>query len=457
MSFFRSLLAKYMLIIILALVLVQVIIILFSVFAVQFIPSSGEANKDLQQLADEWHADAKAIQPSDKTVNRLFSKWHESYQTASMFWIDDKGNLRSAMNVEEKIPHRWTATITARFLKERYDSDPFTVVAFIGGKKDDGFIVFEIPRKQVKSAQDQFYESFGNLFILGFFFVIAMFILVSFLFFRNIRKRLLHLQEAMEIRDVNQLPIQIEVKKKDEIGQLEKTFNRMVCELETSREREQEEEHLRKQLIANLSHDLRTPLTKLRAHTYTVGKEALSTESSEAVQAMEKSIGQLDRLVDNLLSYTLLTVDKYTCSPEKRDILRFVREQLAAWYPVFEKEGFVIETKLEPFSNKYWEIDPLWMGRILDNVFQNVLRHAKNGKYVSIEMLSEGSFDIIKIKDRGQGDTSGSYERGAGIGLSIVDMMVRGMRLEWDIQTNRRGTVVIIKRERTNSHLIDCS
>lgn len=143
------------------------------------------------------------------------------------------------------------------------------------------------------------------------------------LFFRGIRKRLLHLQEAMERRDMDSLPIGIDVQKNDEIGQLEKTFNEMVGELKESKRREQEEEQLRRELIANLSHDLRTPLTKINAHTYSIGKEDLSPEGKQAVKALETSIVNIDRLIENLMSYTLLMASKHKQELTELDAVRF--------------------------------------------------------------------------------------------------------------------------------------
>ena len=62
----------------------------------------------------------------------------------------------------------------------------------------------------------------------------------------------------------------------------------MVQELETSRKREMEEEELRKELIANLSHDLRTPLTTIRAHAYRLKKEPLSTKGQESLDFIDE-------------------------------------------------------------------------------------------------------------------------------------------------------------------------
>src|SRR5699024_1008200 len=144
----------------------------------------------------------------------------------------------------------------------------------------------------------------------------------SLIFFRQIRKRLLNMQKAMAVRDVDNLPVLIDVKKDDEIGQLETAFNTMVNELRESRQREQEEERLRRELIANLSHDLRTPLTKIRSQAYSLGRETLTQEGRRAINALEASIVDTDRLIENLMSYTLLMASKYNFNQKEIDVVR---------------------------------------------------------------------------------------------------------------------------------------
>lgn len=303
-----------------------------------------------------------------------------------------------------------------------------------------------MPRSEFDPPLAHIYDRYGIIFVFGIVFIIFLFIFVSFLFFRSIRKRLLHLQEAMEIRDVDGLPIEIAVKKKDEIGQLEKTFNQMVCELRESKQREQQEEQLRRELIANLSHDLRTPLTKVRAQTYSIAKESLSEDGQKAIKSLEASVVNIDRLMENLMSYTLLMASKYKFESQEMDVIRYIRESLALWYPVFEKEGFEVEVHLVPFEQNKWEVDPIWLGSIVDNLLQNVLRHAKKGGYICVTTESTNLYDAIVILDRGNGMKNASNEAGAGIGLSIVDMMVKGMKLDWDIESGEKGTTIKIKK-----------
>lgn len=227
----------------------------------------------------------------------------------------------------------------------------------------------------------------------------------------------------------------------------------MVCELRESKQRQQKEEQLRRELIANLSHDLRTPLTKVRAQSYSISKETLSEEGKQALRAMETSIVNIDALIENLMSYTLLMASKYKFEPKEINAIRFVREHLTTWYPVFEREGFTIDIELQAFEHHEWCVDPIWLGRILDNLFQNVLRHANSGKYIGVKTESTASYTAFIIEDHGNGMKNESNAKGAGIGLSIVDVMVKGMHLEWDICSDPSGTKIIIKHANPSAKL----
>ncbi|QPQ28908.1 HAMP domain-containing sensor histidine kinase [Lysinibacillus sp. JNUCC 51] len=447
MKFFRSLLAKYLLIIFLAISIVQ--LSYFAIAAFMFGIGKTDFSSEVlveSEVEEKWLEEAKSIKNfTEETIAQHFKDWQGQYPKSSMFWVSEDGTLLTTLNVTEQLPLKWTPAFTTKFIKDHYGEDPFTVIAFLGQDESNGFIVFEIPREVFNPPLKNVYEQYGNLLIVGVIAIILFFIAISILFFRGIRKRLLHLQEAMEIRDVDGLPIATKVKKKDEIGQLEQSFNRMVCELRESKNREQKEEQLRRELIANLSHDLRTPLTKIRAQSYSISKEILSEDGKQAIKAMETSIVNIDALIENLMSYTLLTASKYKFEPKDTNVIRFVREQLTTWYPVFEKEGFEIDIELHSFEKNEWQVDSIWLGRIFDNLFQNILRHANSGKYIGVETESTEHYDAFIIKDRGNGMKNESDAKGAGIGLSIVDIMVKGMDLDWDIESSESGTKIKIK------------
>lgn len=437
-----------------ALFLIQASILFISIF----ISMSGnhqysaENNPYFGEIEEKWHEEALVLQDySKEQMREHFAKWEKQYPTASMFWIDGNGTLVEEINVKEDLPSKWTPSFTAKFMKERYGGDPFTVIALIGKDDKNGMVVLEIPRESIQLPLQRVNNEYGHYLLIGTICIIFLFILISFLFFWNIRKRLLQLQQSMTTKDATGLPIQTEIRKDDEIGQLEQTFNEMIGELRESKQREQKEEQLRRELIANLSHDLRTPLTKIHSYTYSLKKSNPTEKESRALHAIEYSVDEMDRLIENLMSYTLLMANKYTSERKSVDVVRYTRERLASWYPIFEKEDFDINIQLAPFTNRHWVIDPTWFGRIIDNLLQNILRHAKSGQYIGIQTESTNQYDAIVIGDHGKGMKNESNEKGAGIGLSIVDMMIHGMDLKWEIDSSENGTTIKIIKEKSSA------
>lgn len=289
---------------------------------------------------------------------------------------------------------------------------------------------------------NQFYVT-----LLLFGFIIVAFVVMSWLFFLRLRKRLIRLQEVMSFSANNNSfpkPISVHTDRMDEIDQLGSSFNWMIQQLEDSRKREYEEELLRHRLIANLSHDLRTPLTILRGHITRLNKESMSLEGQDSLTEMNHTITRVGDLMDDLLSYTLLTSGKHPFQSTSTDIVRLVRASVAAWYPVFEEKEIQLDVDLPTEETFYWEADPKWMTRVLDNLFQNIIRHAAVGKYANIVVDTEK--ELIIVADRGPGMDNSSYERGAGIGLSASNFMLKKMKLKADFTSNENGTRVAIGR-----------
>ena len=283
--------------------------------------------------------------------------------------------------------------------------------------------------------------------VVLFSFIIVAFVILSWLFFLKLQKRLACLQEVMSSSANNNSfpkPISVQTDRMDEIDQLGSSFNWMIQQLEDSRKREYEEELLRHRLIANLSHDLRTPLTILRGHVTKLNKESISLEGQNSLTEINHTITRVGDLMDDLLTYTLLTSGKHPFGPVSTDIGRLVRASVAAWYPVFEEKEIQLDVDLPADETFYWEADPTWMARVLDNLFQNIIRHAAEGRYANIVVDVEK--EQIIVADRGPGMDNSSYERGAGIGLSTSNYMLKKMKLKADFTSNENGTRVAIGR-----------
>lgn len=454
--FRNSLTSKYLLIIGIAMLFMPIIFPMASILywfindgIWQPSPSLNDKYPNGTVLDQMWHQEAKSLASAPpEQVDKRLQALKQEYPEMAMFWVDDTDQTRLMLPEQEKLPKKWTPAASIQFMKAAYNSDPFTVVAYIGDdeKLGKGFMVMELPRayirpKQILASDTTVYSVF--VFIMS-----GLFILISWLFFARIRKRLIRLKEAMISPDLDSgIPRSVMMTKPDEIGQLEQGYNDMVAQLEQGRRRQLEEEELRKSLIANLSHDLRTPLTVIRGHLHALDAESLSEQGKDSVARIETKITDLSELIDNLLSYSLLTSGRVELKREACNVLRLVKESAAAWYPIWEKEGIEADIDLQD-EPLIWQIDALWFRRVLDNLFQNVVRHARSGCYIGIHTETrEHDHEVcLLITDRGPGLSRASSSKGTGIGLAVVEMLTKEMELDCTLVSSESGTAVKLTR-----------
>lgn len=451
----RSLLKKYILLMSMAIILLP-----FSFFFVQLLPYSvaeyfvddSVVHYNSHKLEKEWHEQAKLLSVDHpKAIDDTLKRLKKQYPESSVFWVDAQGKTRLEIPRQKQLPDVWLANNSITFMKKSIGGNPYTVVAFITGKQSNGFMALQMPRKYLEDRNEEFYERYGNKLAIVSMFAIATifiaFMVISYLFFNRIRKRLIRLQKAMAIPNEQTVPEPIAVSKKDEIGNLEQSFNQMVAALGESRQTEQKEESLRRQLIANLSHDLRTPLTSLRGQIYALKDNPEDKRRQEILASIDDKISYMGDLIENLLSYTLLTSHKYPYKPERTELVRLVRRSFADWYETLEAEGFEIDISL-PETALYCTIDPNWFRRMMDNVIQNVVRHASSGKFISLHLTAGESHHILRISDRGPGfEHADEHSKGTGIGLSILSMMAEKMNIKWNIETGDQGSTILFMIE----------
>lgn len=435
------------------------------VVAMMLLPTVLPATVLIYSMLSNWETNLKPKNPYYPSSNRTENNWHREavalkgatpeqisahlrkiqrdiFPDSQIFWVDTAGKTRLELPTQPNIPKQWNAAQAIAFMKQVSYERPFTVVAFIGGGKDDvnqGYMVLKVPRSFFEHPPTDSSILLYYLFFIVL--VLAAFIFVSLLFFGGIRRRLVRLQAAMSQRGEDGLPILVSTGRPDEIGKLEEAFNQMVEQLAESRGRERQEEDLRKSLVADLSHDIRTPLTVVRSHLYTLDAENLSSRGKQSITLMENKLKDLGSLIDNLLTYNLLSSGKYTLNNEPRDILRLVRECAASWYPVWEKGGFEVDIDL-PEHSIVWKVDEQGFRRLLDNLFQNVVRHAASGRYIGIHVQEHNGREALVIRDKGPGMEQRSSEKGAGIGLAITELLAREMNLERDIVSSSAGTQI---------------
>lgn len=435
MNIRKSLVTKYLLLILASLLMWP---ILPAIYYLPDILLKQDAIHEPLEIEKMWKYAAEQLhEANENTINEKLGKIQGHYPKADLFWVDKAGKTHVINQRIVDIPNQWTPLSLINYLDRKKQQDTFTVTATIGKDGEQGFMIFQIP-KSITTLAIQPVN--GDLFLILLIFVVGVsIVVVSLLFFLSIRKRLVQLQSAMSDTVNDGIPDKVTVNNSDEIGQLEKAFNRMINQLKDSRKREKEEEYLRKQLIANISHDLRTPLTVIRQHAYSIQNNPSSLKATASVQIIVNKLNDVGKLLENLLTYTLLSAGKYPLEKTNIDVIEELRNAVAEWYPIFEKQGFEVDVHLAD-RTLIWEVDPLWLRSILDNLFQNVIRHANSGGYICVETIDRDSDLFLVIRDKGRGMEHHSEAKGAGIGLSIVSLMTKEMDIFWEVSSSPKGT-----------------
>ncbi|MDQ2759890.1 MAG: HAMP domain-containing histidine kinase, partial [Actinomycetota bacterium] len=233
-------------------------------------------------------------------------------------------------------------------------------------------------------------------------------------------------QTAHHIGQTDDLSSRIAVHADDEVGQLATRFNAMLERLERSRAALDESVRAQRQLVADASHELRTPVTSLRTNVEVLlaGGELSSGDRDRLLADVVEQSEELSALVGDLIE--LARGDDPAGSPEDSRLDRIVAESVARARR--NSPGVRFEADLEPVV-----VDgvPERLGRAVNNLLDNAARHSPPGGAVEVVVDAEG----VSVRDHGagvpEGDLPHVFDRffrgvdsrgrdGSGLGLAIV-------------------------------------
>ncbi|MEW5869462.1 MAG: ATP-binding protein [Chloroflexota bacterium] len=264
------------------------------------------------------------------------------------------------------------------------------------------------------------------------------------LFLSNaITDRVQALNQAVQRVSQGDLEARVAAAGRDEIAALAESFNSMATQLQDAARQQQELEALRRDLIAWVSHDLQTPLASIRAMV-----EALAdgvVEDPQVVQrylnTARRDIGALSALIDDLFQMAQLDAGGLTLNREDSSLTDLISDTLESFSALAAQRQVSLQGQVSP------GIDPLFMdvariGRVLNNLVSNALRHTPPGGSVQLNARPLPSGVEIEISDSGEGipaeDLPHIFERfyrseksrnratgGAGLGLAIARGIVQ--------------------------------
>ena len=252
------------------------------------------------------------------------------------------------------------------------------------------------------------------------------------------------LQEATkQIRDGN-LDFTLDVEDDDEIGQLCQNFEEMRIRLKESTEEKIQYDKESKELISNISHDLKTPITAIKGYVEGImdGVASSPEKLDKYIRTIYNKANDMDRLIDELTFYSKIDTNKIPYTFSKINVSNYFKDCIDEVGLELEARG--VELGYFNFVDEDVMViaDAEQLKRVINNIIGNSLKYMdKKHGIINIRLLDVGDFVQIEIEDNGKGigqkelpyifdrfyrtDSSrNSSKGGSGIGLSIVKKII---------------------------------
>ncbi|MEN6324740.1 MAG: HAMP domain-containing sensor histidine kinase [Syntrophomonas sp.] len=286
----------------------------------------------------------------------------------------------------------------------------------------------------------------GLIFLIAVLLIMAINVFISYRMANSIITPLGILNRATSEIAKGNLDQVIESSSQDEVGELCRSFETMRLQLQEAQKLSQSYEKNRKELIANISHDLKTPITTIRGYVQGIMEGVARTPEKESkyIQTIYSNTVQMDRLIDELFLFSKLDLNQLEFEFETINIENFMQDCV-------EDKGYDLENKgiKLSFASMYSSQDLVWadrqrLQRVMNNIIVNIEQHqdpAKKQALLEITLSENTDEVIIEIKDNGtgistenlpyvfdrlyRGDPSRNRQnKGSGLGLSIAKQII---------------------------------
>ena len=250
----------------------------------------------------------------------------------------------------------------------------------------------------------------------------------------------------------------IPLREDDEFTTIARNLNRMAKDIKEIMEVERSTENKKNELITNVAHDLRTPLTSIIGYLDIVSNKELPADVREKYIGIAYSKSKrLEKLIEDLFTYTKFEFGQVALRLGQVDMVKMMEQLLEEFYPSFCENGLEYELKLSA-NRIIVEADGNLLARAFANLIGNAIKYGKNGKNVNIIMDTTQTQVIIAIINYGEiipkKDIEKIFEKfyrvdssrntelgGTGLGLAIAKNIIAMHNGTIQVKSSLEGTV----------------
>lgn len=323
--------------------------------------------------------------------------------------------------------------------------------------EDEKFIIVgSIPIEPIEETIDLLQRQLIYLMIIMVILSILIGTFISKAFLRPIK----NLNDSVMALSKGNMDARAEIISEDEIGNLASNFNMMANELSKV-------DGLRKDLVANVSHELRTPLGIIKGYAEMV-KDIYGENPEKREESIDIIIDEVDRLslmVDDILKLSQLQSGAIKLEKEKFNIVDMAKLVVSK----YSQTASMARVSLNIEINVNEEIakgDAKRIEQVFHNLISNALKHTKAGGFVKVKLWGNSDYFKIEIEDSGEGiakeelpyiwdryyksrDNEKGFDRGAGLGLSIVKAIFEAHQIDYGVSSELgKGSLFYFKIEK---------
>lgn len=334
------------------------------------------------------------------------------------------------------------------------DSDVVDQTAVTVSGQQVGTVLFVGGSPELDARQQVYVETTNTAIIIGAVGAVAASVLVGTLLSGAILRPLRALTHAVKGMHAGELEQRVEVRSRDELGELATAFNDMSARLSRAN-------HLRKQMTADIAHELRSPLTVLSGYLEGMRDGTLKPTPAR-FETMYGEATQLGRLIDDLRTLSLADAGELRLMRQPIDPRDLLVGVAASFQPGADAKGITLVVDIPDASQTLpvVQIDRERMSQVLANLVGNALRYARS--QITLKAVSESGGVRLSVEDDGEGispdklpyvferfyraDESRSAREGqSGLGLAIARSIVEahGGTIRAESQVGQ-GTAMII-------------
>jgi signal transduction histidine kinase len=306
-----------------------------------------------------------------------------------------------------------------------------------------GAVFYAMPQRYRGFSPYDFLANVNKaIFIVGILITLGV-IAFSLILARRLTRPLEHLTEAAEQMGRGNYAQRVDPPQgEDELGRLALSFNSMAERIESDVNELRHQEELRRDLIANIAHDLATPLTAIQGFSEALADDVITDAGArqETAQLIGREVQRLRRLVGDIQQMTSLESGRAHLELAPLDLRSLVDETLAVIEPECEQAGITVRNEI-PLAIPAVLADSDRITQVLLNLLDNARRHTPAGGTITVSARPAGKQLEVEIKDTGIGidpaDLPYIFERfyradrsrtgstgGSGLGLSIVKAII---------------------------------